>query len=40
MSDPESDGLLDAADVPDWSPSSNWEPEFEDELKPEEYDGN
>jgi hypothetical protein len=29
-----------ASGSPDWEPSGTWTPEFEDELIPEEYDGN
>lgn len=29
-----------ASGYPDWSPSGTWSPEFEDQLIPEEYDGN
>jgi len=29
-----------ASGYPDWEPSGTWTPEFEDNLKPEAYDGN
>lgn len=29
-----------ASGYPDWVPSDNWKPDFEDELTPEEYDAN
>lgn len=39
MADP-TDDLVDACGPEDWHPSGTWVPEFEDELKPEAYDGN
>lgn len=38
MSDPENEGLEDAADFENWEPDPGWEPDFEDELEPEVYD--
>lgn len=42
MSEPLENGVIDdcASGHPEWVPSSEWTPEFEDLLLPEEYDGN
>ena len=34
------EGLDCASSLPDWKPNTNWQPEFEETLNVEAYDGN